>query len=385
MSHLDPHALNPVSTGIDIMRRDDFAALQGKSVGLITNHTGLDRDGSSTIDLLHQATGVRLTALFSPEHGLRGQLDDRVGDSMDPATGLPVYSLYGQRMRPAADQLTGLDTLVFDIQDVGSRFYTYSSTLGYCLEAASEHHLHYVVLDRPNPIDGVHVEGPIADSDRLSFTAYHTVPVRHGMTFGELAIMYNAEKQLSADLRVIAVEGWRRSDLWDSTNLTWVHPSPNMRSLTEALLYPGICLLEPTNVSVGRGTDTPFELLGAPWIDGRRLAAELNARELPGITFIPVRFTPASSVHRGAECGGINIQITSRARLTPTTAGMAIADTLLRLYPAAWASANFDRLLVNRASFGGFLAGETAEQLAAVWRRGEAAFQRRRKRFLLYE
>src|SRR5581483_4665277 len=284
--------LNPVACGIDVLQRDSFAPLRGRSVGLITNHTGLNRKGMATADLLRAAPEVRLRALFGPEHGIRGALDTKISDSKDKATGLPVYSLYGERTRPTAAQLAGLDTLVFDIQDIGTRFYTYISTLGLCLEAAAEHSLRFVVLDRPNPLGGLDVEGPLADPDQLSFTAYHPIPIRHGLTVGEMARLFQAEKRIGADLHVVPVEGWRRADFWDATNLTWVNPSPNMRSLTGALLYPGIGLLETTNVSVGRGTDTPFEIIGAPWLDGRLLAAELNARDLPGVRFVPVRFTP---------------------------------------------------------------------------------------------
>ncbi len=376
--------ISPVSTGIDMLQHTDFVALQGRRVGLITNHTGLNRDGRATADLLHAAPEVHLIALFGPEHGIRGAFDEGVKDSRDKATGLPVYSLYGERTRPSAEQLAGLDTLVFDIQDVGARFYTYSSTLGLCLEEAARHGLRFVVLDRPNPIGGLDVEGPLADADKLSFTAYHTLPIRHGLTVGELARLYNAEKRLGADLRVIPVEGWRRADFWDATNLTWVNPSPNMRSLTEALLYPGICLLEPTNVSVGRGTDTPFEVIGAPWLDGRRLAAELNARELPGVRFVPIRFTPKTSVYAGQVCGGVNIIITTRQRFVPVYTGLALAETLLRLYPHDWESARFNRLLVNSAANEAFLAGATAETLIQSWQPDVEAFRKRRRPHLLY-
>jgi uncharacterized protein YbbC (DUF1343 family) len=376
--------LDPVATGIDVLRGTSFAALKGQRVGLITNHTGLDRDGHATADLLHAAPDVHLTALFGPEHGIRGAVEASISDSIDSATGLPVYSLYGERTRPTAEQLAGLDTLVFDIQDVGARFYTYSSTLGLCLEAAAEHRLRYVVLDRPNPIGGVEIEGPLADADRLSFIAYHTIPIRHGLTVGELARLYAAEKGLGVDLQVVAMEGWQRADLWDVTNLTWISPSPNMRSLTQALLYPGICLLEPTNVSVGRGTDTPFEVVGAPWLDGRRLAAELNARALPGVRFIPIRFTPTTSVHAGQACGGINIIITDWRRFVPVRTGLAIAEILLRLYPHAWESTRFNHLLVNTTAFKAFLDGATAEVLTRSWQKQVEAFRRRRHPYLLY-
>ncbi len=352
--------LNPVATGIDVLQREAFAPLRGRSVGLITNHTGLDREGRATVDLLHATPDVRLAALFGPEHGIRGVLDEKVPDGRDEATGLPVYSLYGERTRPDAGQMAGLDTLVYDIQDVGVRFYTYSSTLCMCLEEAAHHGLTFVVLDRPNPLGGDVIAGPTADADKLSFVAYYPYPLRHGLTLGELARLYAADQGLDVDLMVIPVEGWRRDELWDATNLTWTNPSPNMRSLTEALLYPGIGLLETTNVSVGRGTDTPFEIVGAPWLDGRRLAAALNTQGLPGVRFVPIRFTPKSSVYAGQPCGGINIHITDRERFVPILTGVAVAVTLHALYPQEWETTRFNVLLANQAALDALLAGANA-------------------------
>src|SRR5690349_6395267 len=256
-----------VLTGIDVLERDNFKPLAGLRLGLITNHTGRDREGRQTIDVLNKAPGVKLVALFSPEHGIRGLADEKISDSKDEATGLPIYSLYGETRRPKPEQLKDLDALVYDIQDVGVRFYTYISTLGYVLEEAAKAKVPVFVLDRPNPIGGMAVEGPIADSDKLSFTSYHTIPTRHGLTIGELAELFNKQRNIGADVRVIMTEGWRRSMWFDETNLTWINPSPNMRCLAEATLYPGVGLLETTNVSVGRGTDTPFEIVGAPWIE----------------------------------------------------------------------------------------------------------------------
>ncbi|HYK19999.1 MAG TPA: exo-beta-N-acetylmuramidase NamZ domain-containing protein, partial [Pyrinomonadaceae bacterium] len=279
-----------VLTGIDVLERDNFKPLAGMRLGLVTNHTGRDREGRLTIDVLNKAPGVKLVALFSPEHGIRGLADEKVSDSKDEATGLPIYSLYGETRRPKPDQLKDLDALVYDIQDIGTRFYTYISTLGYILEEASKAKLPVFVLDRPNPIGGVEVEGPIADKDKLSFTSYHTIPTRHGLTIGELAQLYNRQRNIGADLRVIKMEGWRRWMWFDETNLTWTNPSPNMRSLTEATLYPGVGLLETTNVSVGRGTDTPFEIVGAPWIQADKFAEYLNERGIPGVRFVPLRF-----------------------------------------------------------------------------------------------
>ena len=325
-----------VLTGIDVLERDNFKPLAGLRIGLITNHTGRDREGRQTIDVLNKAPGVKLVALFSPEHGIRGVADEKVSDSKDETTGLPIYSLYGDTRRPKPEQLKDLDALVYDIQDVGARFYTYISTLGYILEEAAKAKLPVYVLDRPNPIDGVDVEGPIADNDKLSFTSYHTIPTRHGLTIGELAQFFNRQRNIGADVRVIKMEGWRRTMWFDETNLTWTNPSPNMRSLTEATLYPGIGLLETTNVSVGRGTDTPFEIVGAPWIQGDKLADYLNLRGIPGVRFVPLRFTPNASVFKDQQCGGVNIIITDRVAFRPLLTGIEMALALRQLYPNDW-------------------------------------------------
>jgi len=373
-----------VLTGIDVLERDGFKQLAGKKIGLVTNHTGKNRDGRQTIDVLNKAAGVELVALFSPEHGIRGSADEKVSDSKDEQTGLPIYSLYGETRRPKPEQLKGLDALVFDIQDIGTRFYTYISTLGYVMEEAAKAGLPVFVLDRPNPIGGIAVEGPIADADKLSFTAYHTIPVRHGMTIGELAQLFNQERKLDCDLRVIMMEGWQRAMWFDATNLTWVNPSPNMRSLTEATLYPGVGLLETTNVSVGRGTDTPFEVVGAPWLDGQRLASHLNVRGIAGARFVPVRFTPRGSVFQGKECGGINIIVTDRAQFRPVLAGIEMAAALRRLYPTEWKLDNYGRLLVNADTLERVTRGEPAEEIARSWSARLEEFRRARARALIY-
>lgn len=373
-----------VLTGIDVLARTNFKALQGMRIGLITNHTGRNRDGRATIDVLHKAAGVKLVALFSPEHGIRGLADEKVSDSKDDETGLPIFSLYGETRRPNAEQLKDLDALVFDIQDIGTRFYTYISTLGYAMEEAAKLKLPIFVLDRPNPIGGIAVEGPIADADRLSFTSYHTIPVRHGLTIGELAQLFNAERKISADVRVIKMDGWQRSMWLDDTNLTWVNPSPNMRSLTEATLYPGIGLLETTNVSVGRGTNTPFELIGAPWINGQQLAAHLNGQRIPGVTFIPVRFKPVASVFKDEECGGINVIITDRSRFRPLLTGMEIAVGLRKLYANEWKVDSYARLLVNQDTLERLKRGESASEILRSWNTSLEEFRKRRAAALLY-
>ena len=374
-----------VLNGIDVLARDGFKELQNLRVGLITNHTGRDRAGRQTIDVLREAPGVKLTALFSPEHGIRGQADEKISDSKDEKTGLPVYSLYGETRRPKPEHLKELDALVFDIQDIGARFYTYMATLGHAMEAAAQARVPVIVLDRPNPIGGADVEGPLADADKLSFTAYHRLPVRHGMTLGELARLFNEERKLGCDLRVVKMENWRRGMWLDATGQVWVNPSPNMRSLTEATLYPGVGLLEFTNVSVGRGTDTPFELVGAPWIDGRKLAAYLNGRNLGGVRFVPVRFTPRASVFREQECGGVNLIITDRARFRPVRTGLELAVALRRLFPADWKVEDYRRLLVNDDTLERVRRADEPESIERAWQPALAEFRRARARALLYK
>jgi uncharacterized protein YbbC (DUF1343 family)/CubicO group peptidase (beta-lactamase class C family) len=374
-----------VLNGIDVLERGGFKELQGLRVGLITNHTGRDLRGRQTIDVLREAPGVKLTALFAPEHGMRGQFDETVSDTVDEKTGLPIHSLYGESRRPTAEQLKDLDALVFDIQDVGVRFYTYVTTMRYAMEEAARAHKPFFVLDRPNPINGVDVEGPLADEDKLSFVVFHTVPVRHAMTVGELAQLFNEQRKIGCDLRVVKMENWRRGMWLDATGQTWVNPSPNMRSLTEATLYPGVGLLETTNVSVGRGTDTPFELLGAPWMDGRKLAAYLNGRGLAGVTFVPVRFTPRASVFKDEECGGVNLVVTNRSLFRPVRAGLEIAVALRRLYPQEWKVDDYIRLLANADTLERVKRGDEPSSIAASWDVRLGEFRRARARVLLYK
>ena len=379
-------AVSPVLTGIDVLKRDRFAQLKGRKVGLITNHTGLSREGESTAALLAEADGVELVALFSPEHGFEGKLDESgIGDSRDPATGLKVYSLYGETRKPTAAMLADLDTLVFDIQDIGARFYTYPSTMARAMEAAAEQGKRFVVLDRPNPINGLDVEGPVLDAGRESFVGFHTIAVRHGMTIGELATMYRAERKLDLDLEVLRMEGWRRSDYFDATALTWVNPSPNMRSLTQATLYPGIGLLETTNLSVGRGTDTPFEIFGAPWLDGVKIATALNQQRLPGVRFVPVRFTPDSSKFKDEQCSGVNVIIVNREAFRPVETGLSIAVQLRKDHPDDWETKSFDRLLIDKAVYDAVVSGKPVDGMQHVYESELADFKQRRLQHLLYE
>jgi uncharacterized protein YbbC (DUF1343 family) len=374
----------PVFNGVDVLERERFAPLRGKRIGLITNHTGRTLDGRSTIDALKSAPGVTLVALFSPEHGIRGVQDANINDAVDEKTGLPIYSLYGETRRPSPDALRGLDALVFDVQDVGARFYTYISTLGLAMEAAAQAKIPFVVLDRVNPITGESVEGPIADADGLSFVAYHRLPIRHGMTVGELARLFNEERGLRADLTVVKLDGWERRMWFDATGAMWVNPSPNMRSLTEATLYPGVGLLEYANLSVGRGTDTPFEVVGAPWVDGRRLAAALNAAHLAGVRFTPVRFTPRASAFQNETCEGVNLIVTDRSAFETVVCGLTIAGALLRLHPKEFQIERLDKLLVSRAALEAVRSGVTGDALRQIWDADLKAFRALREKYLLY-
>jgi uncharacterized protein YbbC (DUF1343 family) len=377
-----------VAAGIDVLTAEGFRPVAGKRIGLVTNVTGRSRDGRSTIEVLTspeaRKAGVTVVRLFSPEHGLRTDADAPVPNQTDSTTGLPVISLYGERRRPAPAELADLDALVLDIQDVGTRFYTYITTGGYLLEEAAKARVPLVVLDRPDPIGGTVVEGPLADPDKLSFTAYHAIPVRYGMTPGEMTLLVNAEKRLGADVRVVKMRGWSR-DLWyDETGLEWVNPSPNMRSLEAAALYPGIGLLETTNLSVGRGTDTPFELVGAPWLDGRRLAQWLNARAIAGVRFSPVRFTPSASVFAGERCGGVRMNLVDREALRSVSLGIEIAVALRDLYPIDWDRKGFVRLLANGEVFQRLKRGDTAPAIIASWQKDLEGFEKRRVKYLLY-
>jgi len=374
-----------VQTGIDVLQRDGFKALAGRNIGLITNQTGVDGSGTSDIQLLHDAANVNLVVLFSPEHGLFGKLDvPLIENTEDTGTGVKVFSLYGSTRIPTSDMLSDIDTLVFDIQDIGTRFYTYISTMGHAMQAAAENDIRFVVLDRPNPINGITVAGPMLDEGRQSFTGFHRLPIRHGMTIGELALMFKAELQLDLDLEIIKIEGWERSEYLDNTGLEWTNPSPNMRSLTEAILYPGIGLLETTNLSVGRGTETPFELFGAPWLDGELLARELNGLKLPGVEFKVVRFRPDSSKFAGELCGGISILITDREKFESVHTGIEIALQLRQLYAGEWDIEAYDRLLVNEAVLAAIRLGRPYAEINSIYHAGLEEFRQQRFQYLIY-
>jgi uncharacterized protein YbbC (DUF1343 family)/CubicO group peptidase (beta-lactamase class C family) len=370
--------------GIDVLVEQKFRPLRNKRVGLVTNHTGRTRGGASTIDVLFRASDVKLVKLFSPEHGIRGVLDTTISDNVDDVTGLPIVSLYGQNRKPLPRDLEGIDVLVYDIQDVGARFYTYITTLGLVLEAAKEADKDVVVLDRPNPIGGRAVAGPLRDEELASFIAYHALPVRHGMTVGELACLYNSERNISARLEVIACTGWSRDDFYDRTGLVWINPSPNMRSLTEALVYPGVGLLEATNLATGRGTDTPFERIGAPWIDPQPFAAALNGAGIPGTRFVPIDFTPTQRQYAGARCGGAYIVVTDWSRFDPLRLGITLAVQLRALYPREWKPEGLLRLLADRATYEDIVAAKSVNAIMTRWEVELDQFRRIRERYLLY-
>jgi uncharacterized protein YbbC (DUF1343 family)/CubicO group peptidase (beta-lactamase class C family) len=371
-----------VLNGADVLRQRKGILPKGAKVGLITNHTGHDRNRRSTLDFLKTSNEVELTVLFSPEHGLYGKLDEKISDGTDAKSGLKIYSLYGKNRKPAPDQLAGLDALIFDIQDIGCRFYTYISTMGLAMEAASKAGVKFIVLDRVNPI-GTTVAGPV----RLGpsqFIAYHDIPVQHGMTAGELARMINAERDLGVELQIVKIEGWKRSQWFDATGQPWTNPSPNMRNLTQALLYPGVGLLE-TAMSVGRGTDTPFEVIGAPYIDDMKLANRLNALGQAGVRFVPIRFTPSASIHADVPCGGVNIIITDRRNLRAVPLGIDIARVLHELYPKKFPLAKVGRLLCHPPTLEALGQGKTLAQIEALWKTDLANFTPRRAKHLLYE
>ena len=377
------HEVPTVLNGIDVLKRNGFAQLKGLRLGLITNHTGIDNERHATIDLLANAPDVKLRALFSPEHGIRGVLDqDKINDDKDEKSGLPVFSLHGDRTAPSEEQMKSLDALVFDIQDMGCRFYTYVATMKNCLQAAAKAGKQFIVLDRVNPIRGDRIEGPAAVVKK-EIVACHDIPLMHGMTAGELAILFNAESQLHARLVVVKAQGWQRHQWFDETGLPWIHPSPNMRNLNAATVYPGIGLLEYA-ISVGRGTDSPYELLGAPYVDDLQFAAEMNRQGLPGIRFIPERFTPTASVFEKKECRGLRLIVTDRNALHPVELGLALGHTLHRLYPKEFDLVKFNRLLLDQPTIDEIKQDRPWKDIAKRWSEAAAGFAVRRKAFLLY-
>ena len=384
-----------VKTGIDVLEETKFAALHPskggapRSIGLLTNQTGVDSEGRRTIDVLANVSGISLDAIFSPEHGMTGTLDTTdVKNTKDAATGISVYSVYGASdatRRPPMDVLKRLDAVVIDLADAGARFYTYEATTGYFLEAAAKTRIEVVILDRPNPITGSFVQGPVSDIGQEKFTNYFPEPVRHGMTLGELGKMVNGERHIGARLEVVRMEGWQRGDWFDSTGVGWVSPSPNLRSLNESTLYPGVAMIEGTNVSVGRGTDTPFEVVGAPWIKSKEFATYLNARAIQSVRFVPIVFTPSSGNFAGERCEGVNLIILDRNTLDSPELGIELASALHKLYPNDFKLERMADLLVNQAVFDAIGTGEDPLRIAEDWQERLDEFVRLREQYLLYK
>ncbi|MBM4288941.1 MAG: DUF1343 domain-containing protein, partial [Deltaproteobacteria bacterium] len=373
-----------VQSGLDVLATQGFAPLVGKNLGVITNHTGRSASGRSIVDLLRSAPGVKLRAIFSPEHGLTGHLDEKISSSRDPATGLPVYSLYGEVKKPTPEMLRGLDALVYDIQDVGVRFYTYITTMAYAMEAAAAHDLDFYVLDRPNPITAGVVQGPVLEPGLKSFVGYFPLPVRYGLTVGELAHLFNRENRIGARLQVIKMSGYRRDAWFDQTGLTWTPPSPNLRSLTQTILYPGVALVESANVSVGRGTPSPFEVVGAPWISGEQLARYLSARQIPGVSFTPTNFMPTSSRHRGQKCQGVRLHLTDRQTLDSPSLGIELAAALYTLYPGEFQLDRNLGMIGSREALADLKSGLDPREIKQRWQQDLNTFLKTRQAYLLY-
>ncbi|MEA2734132.1 MAG: hypothetical protein QOE14_583 [Humisphaera sp.] len=373
-----------VLSGADVLKRDNYKILEGQRVALVTNQTGRDRDGTPLPQLLFEAKNVKLIKFLAPEHGLYGTQDEKITDTTDPKTGLPVISIYGKTRKPSKEMLADVDVIVYDLQDVGARFYTVSATLGLCLEAAKENGKKIVVLDRPNPI-GHYVDGPIADKDKLNFVAYGPIPVAHGMTMGELAQLFNKEYGINADLTVVPCEGWKHGMWWDETGLVWGNSSPNMRNTTQALLYTGICLLEQTNTSVGRGTNQPFEYFGAPWIDGRKLAKALNDQKIPGVAFVPVEFTPDASKFKGQQCQGCYVVVTDREKIEPVKMGVTIVWQLKQLFGDKFQIDGVNRLFKSDRTMEVIKTAADPKKIPPTWEAELAAWKKTRAKYLIYK
>jgi uncharacterized protein YbbC (DUF1343 family) len=374
-----------VQTGLDVLEAQKFAPLRGKHIGLITNHTGLDFQERTTINVLAHAPGVQVVALFSPEHGIAGHSDEKLPSSKDASTGLPIFSLYGDHLRPTDEMLQGIDALVFDVQDAGVRFYTYTTTMAYCMEEAAKRNIAFFVLDRPNPLNGDVVEGPMLDAEKTSFVAYYPLPVRYGLTIGELAQFFNTENHINAQLHVIPMRNWHRNYFFESTGLKWIPPSPNLRTLKGALLYPGLEILQNAGVSVGRGTEAPFEEFGAPWINGEEVAASLNAKNLPGVHFVNQPFIPVSGLYAGQHCGGVGVRVTGRVALRSMRVGLEIAAELKKKYPDHFDVTKILLLLGNDSTIQQLQAGSPVVEIIASWVKDLAAYDAARRRYFLYK
>jgi uncharacterized protein YbbC (DUF1343 family) len=381
------HSTRPgrVQLGIDILESEKFASLRGKHIGLITNHTGQDALGRSTIDQLSRAPGVQLVALFSPEHGLAGRNDDNVASGKDSATGLPIFSLYGETRRPTDDMLKNIDALVFDVQDAGVRFYTYTTTMAYCMEEAAKHNIAFYVLDRPNPLGGEIIEGPSLDADKTAFTAYSTIPIRYGLTIGELAQYFNNENRINCDLHVIAMKNWHRNYFFESTGIRWTPPSPNLKTLKGSIIYPGLEILQNAGVSVGRGTEAPFEEFGAPWIVGEDVANDLNALRLPGLRFSDQPFIPVSGLYGGRRCGGVGIRVTDKQAVRSIRMGIEIATILKKRYPNDFDPSKLMVLVGNEETISMLEKAAPPDEIVNRWTPSLTAFDATRRKYFIYK
>jgi len=383
--HANQQAVIP---GVEVLLSEQLNLIRGKRVGLITNHSGVDRKLRHDIDLLASAPGVKLTAFFSPEHGIRGaaQAGEKVRSAIDAKIGVPIHSLYGETRRPTAEMLRDVDVLLYDIQDIGSRFYTYISTLGECMQAAAERKIPLIVLDRPNPLGGNTVEGPLLDPTFRSFVGAYAIPIRYGLTPGELAGWIKSNLKLDLELSIVKMKHWTRAQWYEETNLIWVPPSPNIPTMASAMVYPGMCLIEGTNLSEGRGTTTPFEIVGAPWLDGIKLAERLNALALPGALFRPVTFTPTLSKFSGESCQGVQLHVADRKSFRPLPTALAIVEDIRRNYPEQFQfkSAHFDRLSGTDAVRKAMERNEPVGEIVATWQKDLKEFEAARRKFLLY-
>jgi uncharacterized protein YbbC (DUF1343 family) len=383
--HKSTQRAGRVQTGLDVLESQKFAPLRGKHIGIITNHTGLDSQGKSTIEVLAHAPGIEVVAIFSPEHGLGGQLDERLSSSKDPSTGLHVFSLYGETLRPTGEMLKGVDTLVFDIQDAGVRFYTYTVTMAYAMEEAVKRNIAFYVLDRPNPLGGEIIEGPMLDADKTNFVAYFPIPVRYALTIGELAQLFNSENHINADLHVIAMKNWHRNYFFESTGVRWIPPSPNLRTLKGSIVYPGLEVLQNAGISVGRGTEAPFEEFGAPWMDSEKVASALNAAHLPGLKFVTQPFIPVSGLYAGKRCNGVGIRIGDRAAARSMRMGLEIAALLQEMYPQNFDVSKTVTLLGNAETVQKLEDGASPEDIVASWQPSLSDYDKTRRRYLLYK
>jgi len=379
------HNAARVMVGLDVLEAERFASLRGKHIGVITNHTGLDSQGRTTIDALTHAPGIQVVALFTPEHGLGGNQDENVSSTKDPVSGLPVYSLYGETRRPTDEMLVGIDALVFDVQDAGVRFYTYTATMAYCMEEAAKRKIAFFVLDRPALTSGEIVEGPLLDADKTSFTAYFRLPVRYALTIGELAQLFNQENHIQCDLHVIAMKNWRRNYFYEETGLRWLPPSPNLRTLKGSVLYPGLEILQNGGVSVGRGTEAPFEEFGAPWMHGEDVAASLNNRHLAGVRFVAADFIPVAGLYAAERCGGVAIRVLDQRAVRSMTMGMEIASILKQLYPNKFDVQKMLFLVGNEQTIRQLQEGVPAAEIVKSWDADLKTYEVMRRKYLRYK